>query len=155
VVTHQRLDDGRYNLMLLGMRRGRIIAELPAKRTFRQAEVELIDDVYPSSGDAARDDIQAQLAEHFRKTLPLAQQGENEDAVQELLSAEAPLGVLTDLVSFALPLKRGLKRQLLAENDVDLRARWLLDAMGHPVAIRNEPVVPARPPLYPPRFSTN
>jgi uncharacterized protein len=155
VVTHQRLDDGRYNLMLLGMRRGRIIAELPAKRSYRQAEVELIDDVYPSAGDARRDEIQALLAEEFRKTLPLAERGEDEDAVQELLSAEAPLGVLTDLVSFALPLKRPLKRELLAESDVDLRARWLLDAMGHPVSTRKEPVVPARPPKYPPHFSAN
>jgi uncharacterized protein len=154
VVTHQRLDDGRYNLMLLGMRRGRIIAELPATRSFRQAEVELIDDVYPADGDCRRDQIQTTLAEAFQKTLPLAGNESKEGAVQELLSEEVPLGVLADLVSFALPLGAGLKRQLLAECDVDVRARWLLDALGKPVSSR-APMAAARRGKFPPRFSAN
>src|SRR6185436_6296298 len=45
VVTHHRLDDGRYNLMLLGMRRARIVDEMAPTRSFRQAEVVLMDDV--------------------------------------------------------------------------------------------------------------
>jgi ATP-dependent Lon protease len=155
VVTHQRLDDGRYNLMLLGMRRGRIIAELPATRTFRQAEIELIDDVYPSEGDAGRDELQARLAAQFQRTLPLAKSASSEGPMKELLSEEVPLGVLTDLVSFALPLKAGLKRELLAENDVDVRARWLLDAMGTPAAKKVRPVAAAKRLKFPPRFSAN
>src|SRR3954471_13772532 len=46
VVTHQRLADGRYNIMLLGSRRARIIRELTPERSFRQAEIELIEDIY-------------------------------------------------------------------------------------------------------------
>ena len=154
VITHHRLDDGRYNLMLLGMRRGRIVAELPPSRSFRQAEIELIDDVYPAAGDDARDAVQVRLAEAFRQTLPLA--NSDSSALDELLSAEAPLGVLTDLVSFALPLKPALKRQMLAESNVDERALRLLDAMGQPLA---EPAAKAArgPGLgkFPPRFSAN
>jgi hypothetical protein len=74
--------------------------------------------------------------------------------VQELLSEEVPLGVLADLVSFALPLGAGLKRQLLAECDVDVRARWLLDALGKPVSSR-APLAAARRGKFPPRFSAN
>ena len=131
VVTHQRLDDGRYNLMLLGMRRGRIIAELPATRSFRQAEVELIDDVYSADGRADRDELQAQLAAQFQQTLPLAKSATNEGPVQELLAEEVPLGVLTDLVSFALPLEAGAEAR--AAGRVRRRpagAMLLLDAMG-------------------------
>src|SRR5215203_3799018 len=53
VVTHQRLRDGCYNIMLLGSRRGRILSELPAKRSFRQAEIELLCDTQDDR-DAAR-----------------------------------------------------------------------------------------------------
>lgn len=155
VVTHHRLDDGRYNLMLLGMRRGRIVGERPATRSFRQAEVVLLDDVYSNDGEAERDELQARLAEQFQRSLPLSKNAApGEGPVQELLSNEVPLGVLTDLVSFALPLKAPLKRQLLAEVDVDRRATMLLDAIGAPIE-REAPVVAATLRQYPPRFSTN
>src|SRR5688572_13280494 len=39
VVAHHRLDDGRYNLLLLGVQRVRICHELAPLRSFRQAEV--------------------------------------------------------------------------------------------------------------------
>ncbi len=156
VITHQRLDDGRYNLMLLGARRGRIVAELPATRSFRRAEVELIDDVYPMAGESGRDDLQTALAKAFQRTLPLSHEGANEGAVQELLSEEVPLGVLTDLVSFALPLKAGLKHELLAECDVDARARWLLKAMNRPAPPPvKAPHVATLRGKFPPRFSAN
>jgi Lon protease-like protein len=155
VVTHHRLDDGRYNLMLLGMRRGRIIAERPATRSFRQAEVVLMDDVYSEVGEAARAGMQAALAKAFQRSLPLANDAKHEGAVKELLASDVPLGVLTDLVSFALPLKPKLKRELLGEVDVDRRARLLLDAMGAP-AVKKAPVVASRAwREFPPRFSSN
>jgi Lon protease-like protein len=136
VITHHRLDDGRYNLMLLGMRRGRILAEHPATRSFRRAEVALIDDVYPDAGDADRGALQESLAKAFQRTLPLAKDATCDAPVKDLLASDVPLGVLTDLVSFAM-----------------------LDALGEPVAA-TAPVVAAgkssRKRLdYPPRFSTN
>ena len=156
VVTHHRLDDGRYNLMLLGMRRGRIVGELPAARSFREAEVVLMDDVYASEGEATRTEVQTTLAEHFQRTLPLANNAATEGPVRELLSAEVPLGVLTDLVAFAMPLKRKLKRQLLAEVNVDRRARLLLEAMGASVPRKKKAkIVAPRGLEYPPRFSSN
>src|SRR5215207_7360049 len=37
VATHQRLHDGRYNIMLLGSRRPSILAETPTTTSYRQA----------------------------------------------------------------------------------------------------------------------
>ncbi len=160
VVTHHRLDDGRYNLMLLGMRRGRIVEELPAHRSFREAEVVLMDDEYPTDGDESRDHVQERLAKAFQKTLPLAKTEQNEEPLRELLSSEVPLGVLTDLVSFALPLGVKLKQHLLAEPNVDRRARLLLDAMGEPAAAKVQaasagPAIKLPSRAFPPRFSLN
>jgi uncharacterized protein len=148
VVTHQRLPDGRYNIMLLGSRRARILGELPAIRTFREAEVEVLDDVYVAEGEGARAALQAELSDRFNRALPHPQGVKSSSPVQELLASELPLGVLTDLASFALPLSASLKRRLLAECDVDRRARLLLRALGGKVQS-------AAIAEFPPGFSRN
>jgi Lon protease-like protein len=155
VITHHRLDDGRYNLMLLGMRRGRIVNEQPPLRTFRQADVELIDDLYPADGESLRTELQSALAACFQKTLPIAKTAAGEGPVKELLADDVPLGVLTDLVSFALPFNAALKRELLGECDVDRRARLLLEALGAPVPQQRAAVAAAARGKFPPGFSAN
>src|SRR5215471_1628130 len=40
VVAHRRLSDGRYNVLLLGVGRVRIVRELEPLRSFRSAKVE-------------------------------------------------------------------------------------------------------------------
>ena len=127
VITHKRLEDGTYNLMLLGQRRVRIVEELPPLRSFREARVELLEDIYPDSGEATRDELQTDLLAAFQEALP--GQSVPNASIRELLSSQAPLGVLTDLVGFALPLAPELKRELLREPDVDHRAKMLLGAL--------------------------
>ncbi|MEQ8210595.1 MAG: LON peptidase substrate-binding domain-containing protein [Lacipirellulaceae bacterium] len=158
VVTHQRLEDGRYNLMLLGVRRVRLIEELPQERTFREAKVELLDDFESDISSASRDALQSQLTESFRTALPSGSLPS--DAVSELLSSDIPLGVLTDLVSFALPFSGEIKRQLLGESNVDARANLLLQALGvKPSAdSASEPLQAAAIKAamgFPPPFSSN
>ena len=54
VVSHTRLEDGRYNILLLGIHRIGIVNELPEDRTFRLADVELLPDRYPQESSSAR-----------------------------------------------------------------------------------------------------
>lgn len=152
VVTHQRLDNGHYNIMLLGMRRARMVREVPNQRQFRQAEVELLDETYPDAGEGERAEIQSELCRRFQQALPLPAGAKPQGPVQELLASELPLAVLTDLASFALPLEPGLKCRLLAECNVDRRAQWLLEALGTPW--KGSAAAPANS-GFPPRFSTN
>lgn len=127
VVTHQRTDKGEYNILLLGMRRIRIERELPSHRSFRKAEVTLLDDFCKTGNDNQRGELQAELTKQFQDFLP---QGKSMDGVlQEILATEIPLGVLTDLVSFALPMELQQKRDLLGECDIDKRATMLLSAL--------------------------
>jgi hypothetical protein len=70
----------------------------------------------------------------------------------ELLSEHAPLGLLTDLASYTLPLNIAVKQQLLAECRVAVRARTLLAEMeklpaGEAVGIATNG--------FPPPFSVN
>jgi len=148
IVTHQRQDDGHYNVLLLGLRRIRIDSELPPERSYREAKVTLLDDFCYSENDDGRDALQKQLSEKFQESLPQGQP--TNPGVQELLSSEVPLGVLTDLVSFAVPLDLKTKCQLLAKSDIDLRAELLLREM-----LKSEDPGPQTFGGYLPPFSTN
>lgn len=150
IVTHQRQDDGHYNVLLLGMRRVLIEQELPADHSYREAKVSLLDDFYYSDNDDSRTALQAELTEKFQEALP--QGRPTNPNVEDLLSAEIPLGVLTDLVSFAVPLDLKTKCQLLGESDVDVRAQMLLEAMRE---FEDTPPRKFRGGGYLPPFSTN
>ncbi|QDS98560.1 LON peptidase substrate-binding domain-containing protein [Adhaeretor mobilis] len=129
VVTHQRLEDGRYNLMLLGQRRIRIVEELPQRSAFREARVEVLEDCQPTLSEIQSAALQAKLTEAFREALPagsLASGSAASEPISELLAEEIPLGVLTDLVSFALDLPCDLKLAMLSESNIEVRAKQLL-----------------------------
>jgi len=137
VITHQRLEDGRYNLMLLGQRRVRIVEELPQRNAFREARVEVLEDCQSTLSENQGVALQAKLTEAFRKALPsgsLSSGSMASEPISELLAEEIPLGVLTDLVSFALDLPCDLKLAMLSESNVEVRARQLLATLtgcGH------------------------
>jgi ATP-dependent Lon protease len=131
IATHQRLDDGRYNLLLQGVRRIKLTAELPPHSLFREAEAELCEDLYPTCGAQQRPQLRRQLLENFKILLPKLP--EAHEQLDQLLSSEIPLGMLTDLVAYALDLGLEFKLRLLGEPDVDARARLLLERLAKPL----------------------
>ena len=46
------VPENRYNLLLLGLRRVRLIGEMPSERSFREARAEIVEDAYPSAAAA-------------------------------------------------------------------------------------------------------
>jgi Lon protease-like protein len=149
IVAHHRLSDGRYNLLLLGVQRVRIVRELAPKRSFRQARVELVEDCYDFDTGAERKRVQEELLSAFRKHLPCACQ--LPEQLEEMLSSHLPLGLLTDLAAYALPLETEVKQHLLAECRVSARAEILLSQVENLVV-----AAAAKSRLkYPPTFSDN
>ena len=149
IVAHHRLDDGRYNLLLLGVQRVRIVHELDPLRSFRQASVELIDDCYDFDSSAERKRMQEKLLSAFRKHLPCACQ--LPEQLEEMLSSQLPLGLLTDLAAYALPLENDVKQALLAECSVRARAEILLAQVEELVTAAST----AETHPFPPSFSDN
>src|SRR5262245_54889837 len=47
IVRHERLEDGRFNFLLLGCKRVRLGREVPSVKLYRIAEAELLDDEEP------------------------------------------------------------------------------------------------------------
>ena len=149
VVLHRKLDDGCYNILLMGVSRLKIVRELDPVRSFRQAEVEVVADLSPPLGDPRIGRLREQLCETIRQQMPCC---DTHDAVAHILENAYPLGQLTDLVAYALPLQVCVKQQLLAEPDVIRRAEQLCQLIHSEGA---GPLATMIEKGFPPPFSKN
>jgi len=128
IVSHTALEDDRHNILLVGIQRARIIQELDAGRTFRIAEVEILDDLYPPEGSGSRGKLKQELLEAFAAVIP---QSENaKKGLHDLMAGQMGLGPITDIVSYTLPFDVNEKIELLGQRNVDQRARSLIDLLG-------------------------
>jgi Lon protease-like protein len=149
IATHERLPDGRFNMLLLGLRRVLLVEELPAEHLYRMAQVELLADTYPAAGDAGRKQLHQRLMAAFRQKLQPVAHGKEQ--LQKLLAAEMTLGTLTDLMAYTLNFDDAFKAQLLDEINVDRRAEALLARLQEGEA--GTSVSPGA--KFPPDFSNN
>jgi Lon protease-like protein len=143
VVADQKLPDGRYNLLLRGLARVRLVEELDSDRLYRTARVEMLcDSGVPPAAEAVtlRQRLSEVVLPRFAKTAPAR------DQLRELFSGETPLGALCDILGFALPLPLERKQALLEETAVRGRADLLLECLGP---------APAAERRFPPDFSVN
>jgi len=150
IIWRQPLPDGRSNILLAGLRRVRLRRELETGRSYREAEVELVDDCYPPLAADARPASLARLLKLVHRRAP----GFFQQLPQEVASAlkEMPLGTVCDLVAQRLTLDTACKQQLLEEADVDRRAALLMEQLG-PGA---DPLLaPSAHQGFPPEFSEN
>jgi Lon protease-like protein len=148
VSNEELLPDGRYNLLLRGLCRIRLVEELPPARLYRSARAEVLDDVPVPPG------LECQLREGLAGRVPAwfaGHAGALEQA-RQLLQSSLPLAALCDIFSFALPLETEFKQELLAELDVARRAGRLLARLDE-----EKPPAPPKPAerRFPPEFSAN
>jgi len=147
IATHQKTEQGTYNVLVLGVRRLRLLRELPPKKIFRVVEAELLDDVEPvESSPAAAAALQQELLAAFKRSMPKIPNAYEQ--LDQLLGSQITLGMLTDIVAYTIDLGLDVKMRLLAECDVFARTRLLLDA------IASRPAALARR-TFPPEFSEN
>jgi len=147
IATHQRTTEGTYNVLVLGVRRLRLIRELPPKKLFRVVESEIIDDLEPEGqGTDAAVALQQELLAAFKRAMPRVPNAYEQ--LDQLLGSQITLGMLADIVAYTIDLGLETKVQLLAESDVLRRARLLLEAIA-----ARPPSRPRRP--FPPDFSAN
>lgn len=152
VISHAPTEDGRHNILLVGMKRARVIEEIVPGKSYREAKVEVLEDYYsPETNDARR--LQTErLQELFARFVPegLAAQ----ESFKLLVGNQLPLGGLTDSITYALDLPLPIKQQLLSECNVDVRCRLLTrcleqmsDSDQSPCSLFTDE--------FPPRFSEN
>ena len=151
IVTHHRLEDGRFNLLLAGLQRIRLVRELAPAKSFREAEAVIHPDQYSPHGEFGRAVLRRRLLEGFRRLANESNDAQSQ--LEPLLAGDISLGVLTDLVAYTLELGLDVKKRLLDEVDVDRRAEMLLKALKN----RRQSSSRSGPSsnCFPPGFSAN
>ncbi len=150
VLTWQAQGQSQFNLLLLGLRRVRVVRELPPDKSFREADAEILEDDYPSASAANRQALHRKLIAAFENMLPRI-----EDAAElfnQLSVNSISLGALTDVISYAIDLDVRAKQWLLGEGNVDRRAKMLLSHLKRTRQKSGQHVFAAG---FPPAFSTN
>jgi uncharacterized protein len=145
VFQEERLPDGRYNLLLHGLARARVVEEIADDRPYRSARVRLIEEA--PAPHAAEEALRRELGEQMARWF--AQQSAALAQLRQLLVSTMPLGTLCDVFAFALPLAADAKQELLDEGTVEARVRRMLAHLE-----RASPP-PAAPRTFPPGFSPN
>ena len=124
IISHAEVEEGRHNLLLVGVRRARIVHELDAGRPFRMAKVDVLDDIYPPTGAKARGQLKSELLEAFGEVIPASVNSQQN--LHDLMAGQMGLGPITDIISYTLPFTVEEKLQLLGDADVDSRAADLV-----------------------------
>ncbi len=161
IISHTPTDDGRHNILIAGLQRARIIEELEVDTSFRQARVELITDIVPEDFMESVDVHRATLLRLFRSMIPL--DAANSKTFADLLTQQLPLGILTDIIAYAINLPVAIKQLLLGEANVQTRFETLLEQIEPLLSNRQDGVkdtqdVETHPQLnkvFPPPFSNN
>lgn len=147
ILKYERLPDGKFNFLLLGLRRVRLVREVPSGKMYRAAQAEILTDLVD---EEAVSDQKGDLIALFRAFLE--PHGGVDPDLNEIISAPLPAGVLADILAHALPLPPPLRQELLAERQVEIRldtlTSWLL------AVARTQPDA-ADPAGFPPPFSSN
>lgn len=145
----RRLPDGRYNIVLLGTERFRVLEELPRDdgRLYRVARVELLDDPQPAADAgriaALREHVLEQLGLLLRHTAP-----DRADDYDPGRLAETDDPTLVNLLSQALQLPPAEKQGLLEARGVRSRYERLEAALGFALAALGGGASPAKPTVH-------
>jgi Lon protease-like protein len=123
ITSEERLENGRFNLILHGLTRAAVVEEVESDEPYRLLRLDAFVDSYAPEPLFPRDARRRELLREFRAHFP----GHEGDSVfHQLEDADLPLGVLCDILTSASLLSPATRQELLAELDVDLRGDLLL-----------------------------
>lgn len=140
----ERLEDGRFNLELVGLARARVEAEVHGK-SYRLARLCALEEV------AVDPDTATHLRDRLLRALRALVGEEEKEEPTVLLDPAVTLGALCDRLASLMPLEAVQKQGLLAERDPAARTRLLLAFLE---ALKGRLVV-RRPDRGLPGFSAN
>lgn len=124
IIQHERLPDGRFNMLLLGCKRVRLVREVPSAKLYRLAESSILEDEgCATSAEGGREELVTLFLEVLQSRDRL-----DPDLCRLLRSDIAP-GVLSDIVAHALDLPGPVKQALLEERRVDHRMNLLISTL--------------------------
>ena len=121
ILTHEKLPDGKYNFLLQGLARGRIVSETRT-RPYRVGRLELLAeaDVMEIDLENERHRLTQMLSEGISANLPVVKQ------FRQMLTSTMPTAEVADLLAFNFIEDVQVKQSLLAETDPRRRVERLI-----------------------------
>ena len=136
IIWHEELPDGRYNILLQGVARARLLSELTSDKLYREARVQVLPD----------SDYQGPEEEQLRQAVFELAGRVPASFAENLLPvvARSQGGALADVVAAAVVAEPERRQVLLCELNVKARLKAVLDDVGELIA-RLSPVKPVGP----------
>lgn len=131
IEADELLPDGRYNILVRGVARVRLLEELAGTgKPYREFRVEILDDVMPPAGQAV---LEADVSALEQLVLELARRTPREAGERDLAEAVARMrvpGRVADAVAAALLDDAATRLAVLEELDVKRRIARVLDEVA-------------------------
>jgi len=128
IARHHRLPDGRYNLLMQGLCRARLIEEIPHE-PYRAAMLEPIE---------SRESMEIDLSDHREQLRSLLEHPKLQEltaiaGIQRWYNDDLPTPVLVDLCITAITDDVGERYMMLTESSPETRADWLIENLQRTV----------------------
>jgi Lon protease-like protein len=121
ISMHEKLEDGRFELLLSGVVRARVVSELPTSKLYREVEAELLEDPAVPDGDDDEEALKFALLELVAR-LPT----EVGERVAQA-TARAKGGALADVLASAVMDDVIRRYEVLCERDVRVRMQMVAE----------------------------
>lgn len=126
ILSHTVLDDGRYNMFLVGTKRARIVTELPQDTPYRMAEVEIIEDVAAASNELSL--LRHRIIDEFR-ALAMLRAGWNHEALDQFLDDDLSFGHLVDMICYSCGASPEDQQTVLETRELRRRGEIVFDLL--------------------------
>ena len=126
----ERHEDGRFDIVLRGVARVRLLAELPPSRLYREFRAELVEDVLPPGGAGA---LAPQLESLRELVYDLSTRLPSESGASQLAEAVAQMkdpSAIADLVAAAAVSEPDPRQRVLEEADVARRIELVMSEVA-------------------------
>ncbi|MGA9522500.1 MAG: LON peptidase substrate-binding domain-containing protein [Myxococcaceae bacterium] len=137
LVWNEALPDGRYNVVLHGLARVRLLEELPPTHLYREVRAEVLEEA------AYQGPLEEMLRQAVLEIAGRVDEGSAQNLVQ--LAVRNSGGALADVEAGALFADEEQRRALLEELNPEARLQQVLDGLTEIIA-RMGPAIPSGPP---------
>ena len=150
VLSSTKLDDGNYNLFLIGVKRAVVLTELDTTLPYRLAEVKVENE---NLKEQFTDGISRELIlSKFDELLQLIP-GVNNQVLEQFKSKSLPLCRLVDMVCYASGMDPDDQHRILSAFDLNRRGSMLANMLDQRIATARQNN--GGGPQFPPEFSLN
>jgi hypothetical protein len=127
IIQHERLPDGRFNILLRGTMRLGIVGELSEGKPYRVARARPLLDRYPDDGPAVLKARIERLKVFYLRLLSEVQKGQGE--VARIFSGVTDPGIIVDRIAGTAIADTDIRRQVLELVEVDARLQLVQEQL--------------------------